>query len=175
VRCGEPQQTTQTNDAPIAAMYRKRKPYSLPFPQDEETADVIFTFGESGSKELLAHRVVLATASSYFAKLFVGSSRAFDPKTQSKQAKHKVVIELEDVEPEVFGMLLSFIYTKQLGPVEPGERELDEMGIELLRATRKYAFEELENLVPAILGAGQPPSSRPAAALDRHLNDEVCC
>lgn len=70
-----------------------------------EYADVEFTFKDTAST-LLAHKVILAHHSSYFAKLF-----ACEAKKKGRKSKHVASVLVEDVRFDVFEKLLEFLYT----------------------------------------------------------------
>ncbi|KAL3120064.1 hypothetical protein niasHT_003316 [Heterodera trifolii] len=76
-----------------------------------EDADVYFLVGDEDEKELLsAHKLVLRSASDIFEAMF-----RFDAKNEKAEfASANCPVEVTDVEPTAFKVMLSFIYTGDL-------------------------------------------------------------
>jgi len=70
-----------------------------------EFADVEFTFKDTSST-LLAHKVILAHHSTYFARVF-----AYEMTTKGFKSKRVTPVAIDDVRFEVFEKLLEFLYT----------------------------------------------------------------
>lgn len=88
----------------------------------QKFCDVTFIVGD---KKLCAHKVVLASKSQTFARLF--------------EANQKQVIEITDIDYNVFIELLRFVYTRTM-------RDIKEMAKRLFVAADKYGLNDLKNL-----------------------------
>ncbi len=80
-------------------------------------------------QQMKAHRIILATRSPVFAAMF----------QQPTQEKQTGIVDIIDVDPEVFRELLRYIYTNQV-PIE----RMDVVAIGLLAAADKYLLEKLK-------------------------------
>ncbi|OQU91279.1 BTB/POZ and MATH domain-containing protein 1 [Sorghum bicolor] len=96
----------------------------------KEGADVKFRVG---GKTFSAHRLVLSTRSPVF------KAELFGPMKESTSTK---AIRIEDMEPEVFDTLLTFIYTDTLPETKEGEECA--MAQHLLVAADRYNLERLK-------------------------------
>ncbi|KAL3096538.1 hypothetical protein niasHS_004319 [Heterodera schachtii] len=112
-----------------------------------EDADVYFLVGDEDGKELLsAHKLVLRSASEVFEAMF-----RFDAKNEKAEfASANCHVEVTDVEPTAFKVMLSFIYTGDLSALN-GDNVM-----EVLYAANKY---NIPGLVDASLQV--PVSSLP--------------
>lgn len=100
--------------------------------KNEESSDVTIYVGD---EEYFAHKLILSTRSPVFAAMF---------KTDMKE-KEEDTVEIEDVEPEVFELLLEFIYTGKFG--EDHDEEDDSIDwLELMTAADEYDIADLKNI-----------------------------
>ena len=81
-------------------------------------------------QEFQAHKNILSTRSPVFAAMF-------EHQTMSENVTG--IVDVVDVEPEVFKIMLCYIYTGQLY-----KRQLDEVATELLAAADKYQLEKMK-------------------------------
>ncbi|CAM0883849.1 unnamed protein product [Alopecurus aequalis] len=108
--------------------------------QYKEGTDVTF---KVGNESFVAHRCVLTARSAVFKAELFGSM---------KEGTTSSVIEIEDVEPQVFNALLTFIYTDSLprmeGDMVEDEREAQEvLWLQcLLAAADRYDLQRLKSL-----------------------------
>ena len=93
---------------------------------DMQFSDVNFNVG---GHEFLAHKVILAARSKYFAAMFRHPTK----ENSTNQ------VNIEDIDPEVFDQLLRFIYTGCV-PLD----KLETMAAELFIAADKYLMDELK-------------------------------
>jgi len=104
-------------------------PYLLSYIlQDPSTHDVTFKTSDGGS--VSAHRVIMGARSPVFHAMLYGNTKE---KTESE-------IELPTVDTEILRMLVGFIYTGQMWPVD-SDRRLD-----LLQAAHYFDVEVLQDM-----------------------------
>ncbi|KAL3102451.1 hypothetical protein niasHT_025633 [Heterodera trifolii] len=103
-----------------------------------EHSDVHFLVGEGEAKELLsAHKLILKLASDVFEAMF-----RFDAKKEQGEnaaANCPDVVEIPDVEPSAFKVMLSFIYTDDLSGLN------GDNAMAVLYAAKKYNIPVLVN------------------------------
>ncbi|KAL3091804.1 hypothetical protein niasHS_004520 [Heterodera schachtii] len=101
-----------------------------------EDADVHFLVGDGDKKELLpAHKLILKHASDVFEAMFRFDSK--EPKTEN--ASVQSAVEVPDVDPAAFRVMLSFIYTDDLSALD------GENAMAVLYAAKKYGIDRLVN------------------------------
>ncbi|KAL3104916.1 hypothetical protein niasHT_028448 [Heterodera trifolii] len=101
-----------------------------------EDADVHFLVGDGDKKELLpAHKLILKHASDVFEAMFRFDSK--EPKTEN--ASVQSAVEVPDVEPAAFRVMLSFIYADDLSALN------GDNAMALLYAAKKYGIDRLVN------------------------------
>ncbi|CAM0946688.1 unnamed protein product [Alopecurus aequalis] len=105
----------------------------------KETADVIFSVGE---ETFAAHKIVLAMRSPVFKAEFYGPMRGTAGQT----------VPIKDMQPNVFKVLLHFLYTDSLHIIDDLEgSERSEMVRHLLVAADRYAMERLKLVCQSFL------------------------
>ncbi|KAJ3677170.1 hypothetical protein LUZ60_002894 [Juncus effusus] len=104
--------------------------------ESQEGADITFELNE---ETIVAHKYVLAARSPVFKAQFFGAMM----KTESNHVK------IEDVKPEVFRLMLHFIYTDML-PAQEAEIS-SEMAQHLLVVADRYGLERLKLISAEIL------------------------
>ncbi|KAL3123362.1 hypothetical protein niasHT_009505 [Heterodera trifolii] len=97
-------------------------------------ADVYFLVGDGAEKELLpTHKLIMKHASDVFAAMF-----RFDAKKENAEfASANCPVEVTDVEPAAFKMMLSFIYTGELAELN------GDNAMAVLYAAKKYNIPDL--------------------------------
>ncbi|CAO2176031.1 unnamed protein product [Urochloa humidicola] len=132
--------------------------------ESEEGADVTF---EVKGEVFHGHKIVIAVRSPVFKEILHGSTRDDD------EIKR---ITIEDVEPDVFKVLLGFIYTDSLPAMDDlyGEKN-EEMVWCLLVAAEKYGMERMKLVCVNILCKRLDDKSaiRKLALADKHCCSEV--
>ncbi|KAL3085977.1 hypothetical protein niasHS_009019 [Heterodera schachtii] len=99
-------------------------------------ADIQFLVGQGEEKELLkAHKCIMMTASDVFESMFRFDDK--NPKTETPSAKKNGSVEIPDISPNAFKVMLSFIYAEDLSELN-GENA---MGV--LYAANKYNVSSL--------------------------------
>ena len=88
-----------------------------------------------GEEKIMAHKCILATRCSYFARMF---------QTKMKETNSNEV-EVTDIRPEIFRLLIKYIYSGQ----EPKCWAEDAM--DLLSAADKYGLDELKKMCESFL------------------------
>ncbi|KAL3085762.1 hypothetical protein niasHS_009511 [Heterodera schachtii] len=101
-----------------------------------EDADVYFLVGDGDEKELLqAHKIIVKNASDVFEAMF-----RFDAKNEKAEfASVNCPVEIPDVEAAAFKVMLSFIYTEELGELN------GDNAMAVLCAAKKYNIPTLVN------------------------------
>ncbi|KAL3086488.1 hypothetical protein niasHT_033791 [Heterodera trifolii] len=95
-----------------------------------EYADVHFLVGDGNEKELVpAHKLILSNASDVFAAMFRFDSQNANAENASTNCP---VVEITDVEPSAFKVILSFIYAEDLSELNGGN------AMAVLYAAEKY-------------------------------------
>jgi speckle-type POZ protein len=139
----------------VTVIHEQRRPETKRFPSIEvPPSDITEHFGKLletkegadatfsvGGVEFTAHKMVLTTRSPVFKAELYGAMRAgMDP------------IVIKDIQPDVFGALIHFIYTDSLPPLDDLEAEdYVEMVRHLLVAADRYAMERLKLMCQSIL------------------------
>lgn len=98
---------------------------------NENFSDIVLYVG---NETIYAHKVILASKSPYFNKMFSGT------KKESNIDESKV----NDIEPEVFMELLRYIYT---GRVE----KLDQLALQIFKAAHFYEMYDLKNICEQVM------------------------
>ncbi|KAL3087499.1 hypothetical protein niasHS_008315 [Heterodera schachtii] len=100
----------------------------------EEDADVYFLVGDGDEKELVpAHKIILKHASDVFEAMF-----CFDAKKEKVEfASADCPVKMPDVDPAAFKVMLSFIYTEELGELN------GDNAMAVLYAAKKYNIPSL--------------------------------
>ncbi|KAL3083687.1 hypothetical protein niasHT_036815 [Heterodera trifolii] len=99
-----------------------------------EHSDVHFLVGDGNKKKvLLAHQLILKNASDIFEALFRFSSK----KKRTNASVNCPVVEVPDVEPSAFKVMLSFIYTDDLSGLN------GDNAMAVLYAAKKYNIPDL--------------------------------
>ncbi|KAL3110951.1 hypothetical protein niasHT_017724 [Heterodera trifolii] len=103
-----------------------------------EDADIQFLVGDGDKKELLsAHKLILKHASEVFEAMFRFDSQ----KEKTENASAVSPVEVPDVEPAAFKIMLSFIYSEDLSELN-GDNAMT-----VLYAAKKYGIDRLVNSV----------------------------
>ncbi|KAL3112532.1 hypothetical protein niasHT_018738 [Heterodera trifolii] len=101
-----------------------------------EHSDVHFLVGEGDAKEVLpAHQFILKIASDVFEAMFRFDAKKERPENAS--ANGPVVVEIPDIEPSAFKVMLSFIYTDDLSALN------GDNAMAVLYAANKYNIPDL--------------------------------
>ena len=95
---------------------------------DEDMADIMFRFGESG-KTIKAHKLILKARSRYFAALLAGGF--------SESGSKVAEIYIHDVSAEAFSKVLEYLYTNAITNVHEG------IACECLLAASRYCLDGL--------------------------------
>ncbi|KAI6238186.1 BTB domain-containing protein [Aphelenchoides fujianensis] len=106
--------------------------------ESERLSDVVFIVGTE-RKPIHAHKYVLSIASEVFTAMFhnPGFQQPLGPEERQK-------VEIPDIEPSIFRLVLKFLYTDTL------QLSSDNVMV-VLYAARKYAIQTLENACTAYL------------------------
>ncbi|KAL3096540.1 hypothetical protein niasHS_004321 [Heterodera schachtii] len=114
-----------------------------------EDADVYFLVGDGEEKELLpAHRLILKHASDVFTAMF-----RFDAKKEFAEfAYADYPVEVTDVEPAAFKVMLSFIYTGELAELN-GDNSMEYNIPGLVDASLQVPVSSLRNVFVAYVQA----------------------
>lgn len=110
---------------------------------DQDFTDVEFKVVTSNCKfeSIKAHRIVLASSSDYFKKLF----------TNGMQESNNGVIEVSDVSPDVLRTLIQFCYAQQVVVKKPmSDEEMDHF-IQLVQLADKFLLSELKKTCEEVL------------------------
>ncbi|KAL3106322.1 hypothetical protein niasHT_013890 [Heterodera trifolii] len=101
-----------------------------------EHSDVHFLVGDGDEKEVLpAHQFILKIASDVFEAMFRFDTKKERPENAS--ANGPVVVEIPDIEPSAFKVMLSFIYTDDLSALN------GDNAMAVLYAANKYNIPDL--------------------------------
>ena len=109
--------------------------------EDKKKSDV--TFNVRG-KKIQAHKNILIARSQVFAAMFDHPSKE----------KMTGIVDVTDIEPDVFEELLNYIYTGRV----PSE-QMEQLAIELLAAADKYQLEKLKKTCGKYLSYGMSPEN----------------
>ena len=108
---------------------------------DEKHSDVSFNVRET---QFLVHKTILIARSQVFAAMFDHPSKE----------KMTGIVDVTDIEPDVFEELLNYIYTGRV----PSE-QMEQLAIELLAAADKYQLENLKKTRGKYLSYGMSPEN----------------
>uniref|UniRef100_A0A336MQE6 CSON005403 protein n=1 Tax=Culicoides sonorensis TaxID=179676 RepID=A0A336MQE6_CULSO len=113
------------------------------FLENGEHTDVIFKCPDddcsTGHRNILAHKIVIASVSEVFETMFYGSLSE-----NLKKEMDKIVVEIPDIKAPVFELMLRAIYGMFYFQTIP--KETDEQTLyELLYAAEKYQLKDLKN------------------------------
>jgi len=111
-------------------------PFFIQSEIEDFSTDVCLIIGEL---EFHSHKLFLSLFSDYFKSMFntVGN---FSEISKGEKEKNKIIVEIKDIQPEIFYYILEFIYTCEL-------KEIDDNSIvELLSVADRFLMQSLKNL-----------------------------